>query len=521
MATPTASALTLAPALIERLSSHVTSASGGTTTIPAPFTGEPLATVPVSNADDVRAAYERAREAQRAWERLPVRERVKPFLRMVDVLVDRREEILDVIQMETGKARRHAYEEFLDVALCTLYYARRAPRLLKPRRRQGAFPVATRTVELRKPKGVVGLISPWNYPFSLGASDIAPALMAGNAVIHKPDTQTCLSSLWVLDLLISLGLPRDLWQIVVGDPAEIGQALVDGADHVCFTGGNVAGRQVAEAAARRMIGATVQLGGKNPMLVLADADLDKAVPAAARAAFVSGGQMCLCSERIYVHESLYRSFVDRLAAHARSLRLGAGFHFDNDLGSLSNRRQFDKTAGHVEDAVRNGAVVEAGGRARPDLGPYFYEPTVLTGVTPACAVFTEETFGPVVSVYPFADEREALRLANATEYGLNASIWSRDLDRARELAGRIRSGAVNINEGYVSTHISYDAPMGGRKASGLGRRHGELGLLSLCDTQIVASQHGISFDPKPGVSHERQARQVSAIYRLLKALRLK
>lgn len=510
----------LLPEATTRRLAALLSGTGPVETVHAPWTGEPLVDVATSTAGDVATAFTTARAAQARWAAVPPAERARIFVRYHDIVL-RNPQLMDLIQAQTGKTRFTAFEETVDVAGMALYYGRNAAALLAPRRRRGGLPGATRVTELRHPKGVVSVIAPFNYPISDGICDVIPALVAGNGVVFKPDTGTALAPLLARELLVRAGLPAGLWQIVVGDPAEIGQALVDGADHVCFTGGNAAGRQVAEAAARRMIGATVQLGGKNPMLVLADADLDKAVPAAARAAFVSGGQMCLCSERIYVHESLYRSFVDRLAAHARSLRLGAGFHFDNDLGSLSNRRQFDKTAGHVEDAVRNGAVVEAGGRARPDLGPYFYEPTVLTGVTPACAVFTEETFGPVVSVYPFADEREALRLANATEYGLNASIWSRDLDRARELAGRIRSGAVNINEGYVSTHISYDAPMGGRKASGLGRRHGELGLLSLCDTQIVASQHGISFDPKPGVSHERQARQVSAIYRLLKALRLK
>ena len=197
----------------------------------------------------------------------------------------------------------------------------------------------------------------------------------------------------------------------------------------------MAGKQIAEAAASRLIGATMQLGGKNPMLVLADADLDRAVPAAARAAFVSGGQMCLCAERIYVHESRYREFLDRLVAHTRTLRLGAGLDFDYDIGSLSSRRQLEKVVRHVDDAVAKGAAAEFGGRARPDLGPCFYEPTILTGVSADAEIFTAETFGPVVSVYPFHDEDEAVTAANATEYGLNASIWTRDL-RARPRARR-------------------------------------------------------------------------------------
>jgi aldehyde dehydrogenase (NAD+)/succinate-semialdehyde dehydrogenase/glutarate-semialdehyde dehydrogenase len=256
MASPTvpAEGAQLSQTLVDRLVSHVVSDGAETATIPGPFTGEPLATVPVSSADDVRAAHERARKAQRAWAALPAGERAKPFLRLADALVDRRDEILDVIQLETGKARRHAMEEFLDVALCSLYYARRAPKLLKPKRRQGMMPGLTRVQELRHPKGVVALISPWNYPFALGASDIAPALMAGNAVIHKPDTQTCLSSLWVLDLLVSLGLPKDVWQIVVGDPAEIGDPLLEGADYVSFTGSTRGGKAIPDKVPTRLVG---------------------------------------------------------------------------------------------------------------------------------------------------------------------------------------------------------------------------------------------------------------------------
>ncbi|HEV7648576.1 MAG TPA: succinic semialdehyde dehydrogenase [Actinophytocola sp.] len=509
----------LPEAVTRRLVGQLTG-TGPTATAYTPWTGEPLVDMPTSTAADVATAFTRARAAQARWAATPPAERARVFVRYHD-LVLRNRQLMDLIQVQTGKTRFVAFEETVDVAGMALYYGRNAPAFLEPRRRKGGLPFATRVTELRHPKGVVSVISPFNYPLSDGICDVIPALMAGNGVVFKPDTQTALTPLHARELLIKAGLPAALWQIVVGEPEDIGAALVDGADHVCFTGGNAAGKRIAEAAASRLIGATMQLGGKNPMLVLADADLDKAVPAAARAAFVSGGQMCLCAERIYVHESLYRTFLGRLVAHARTMRLGAGLNFDYDIGSLSSRRQLEKVVRHVDDAVAKGATAEFGGRARPDLGPCHYEPTVLTGVTADAEIFTAETFGPVVSVYSFADEDEAVKRANATEYGLNASIWTRDLARARALAVRIKSGAVNINEGYVSTHISYDAPMGGRKASGYGRRHGEQGLLSLCDVQIVASQHGISFDPKPGVTHEQQARQVTTIYKIMKALRLR
>lgn len=348
--------------LVDRLVSHVASDGGETATIPTPFTGEALATVPLSGADDVRRAYERAREVQAVWARLPVGERVKPFLRLTDALVDRREEILDVIQLETGKARRHAMEEFLDVTLCSLYYARRAARLLRPRRRQGVVPGLTRVRELRHPKGVVALIAPWNYPFALGASDIAPALMAGNAVIHKPDTQTCLSSLWVLDLLVELGLPRGLWQVVVGEPAEIGDALVDDADYVSFTGSTRGGRAIAEKIAPRLVAYSLELGGKNPMIVMPDADVERAARGAVRACFTNAGQLCIAIERMYVHEDVYDRFVPRFVELVKGMRLGTGLDFGAEMGSLTFERQLDAVTSHVDQAVEAGATVLAGGR---------------------------------------------------------------------------------------------------------------------------------------------------------------
>lgn len=509
----------LPEALTRRLAGQL-AGTGPTVTTHAPWSGDPLVDVPTSTAKDVAAAFAKARGAQARWASVTPAARAKIFRRYHDLVLGN-EQLLDLVQAQTGKARYSAVEESLDVAGMSLYYARYGPGFLEPRRRRGGLPIATRPTELRHPKGVVAIISPFNYPLADGLCDVLPALMAGNAVVFKPDTHVALTSLHARELLIKAGLPPALWQIVVGEPDEIGQAMIDGADHVCFTGSTASGRKIAEAAGRRLISATLELGGKNPMIILEDADLDKAVKGAARAGFASSGQNCLCTERVYVHEKLFRTFVDRLVEHTGTLELGSGLNFDYDIGSLSSQRQFDKTVRHVADAVANGAKVEIGGRSRPELGPYFYEPTVLTGVTASAAVCAEETFGPVVSVYPFSDDDEAVALANATEYGLNASIWSKNVARARRVGARIKAGLVNINESYASVHISNDASQGGMKASGLGRRHGEYGLLSFCELQIVASQHGISFDPKPGVTHEQQARQVTTIYKIMKALRIK
>jgi aldehyde dehydrogenase (NAD+)/succinate-semialdehyde dehydrogenase/glutarate-semialdehyde dehydrogenase len=506
------------PAAIERLTDRVVS-SGATTTITTPFTGAPLVELPVSSADDVATAYARAREAQVAWAKLSPAERAAPFIRFHDAILDRREEILDILQLETGKARRHAFEEVMDTAGCTLYYARHAPRLLRPQHRQGILPLATRTIELRQPKGVVGLISPWNYPLALSVPDAVPALLAGNTIVHKPDTQTSLSMLWAIELLVECGMPSDIWQVVIGDPAEIGDPLIEEADYVSFTGSTRGGRAIAEKAARRLIGYSLELGGKNPMIVLDDADIEKTAQGAIRACFANAGQLCLSIERLYVHDKVYDRFAERFAHRVRNMRLGDDY--DADMGSLTSQRQLDTVTRHVEEAVEKGAKVLAGGKPRPEAGPYFFEPTVLTGVGEDMELCRAETFGPVVALYRFSDEDEAVELANDSAYGLNASIWTGDVRRGRRLAARIRSGTVNINEGYVSAYASYAGPMGGMKDSGVGRRHGAEGLLKYTEGQTVSSQHWFGFEPVMGMPYEKYAAVLSRGLKTMKRLRLR
>lgn len=509
----------LSPDLVTRLAAALTGSGSEITTV-APFTGKPLATLRQSTADDVAKVFDRARQAQVVWAKTSPADRAKPFVRLHDLVLGNNE-LIDIVQAETGKARNSAFEETVDVAGLALYNGRHAPKYLAPRKRAGAIPVATQTRELRQPKGVVGIISPWNYPLSLGICDVIPALLAGNSVVHKPDTQTALTALMARELLIKAGLPADVWQIVVGEPSDIGQPLIDGADHICFTGSTAAGRRIAEAAGRRLIGCTLELGGKNPMLVLDDADLDKAAKGAVRACFSTAGQLCLSIERLYVAESVYDKFLAKLVERTTKLELGKGKNFDYDIGTLTSARQLGITDRHVEDAKAKGAKVLAGGKARPDLGPFYYEPTVLEGVTPDMELFANETFGPVVSVYSFATDDEAVRLANDSEFGLNASIWTRDTARGRRIGEQVRCGTVNINEGVGSAYASNDAPMGGMKASGQGRRHGEHGLLEYTELQTVASQHVIGFDPPRGVSTKQNAAILKAMYKVMKALRIR
>ena len=299
----------LTPVLVERLARGVTAGPAERVTACAPYTGAPIAKLPASAPEDVIAAFLAARRAQRAWQAMPIGQRKRIMLRFHDLVLARQDEILDLIQAENGKSRRDAFLEVADIALTARYYARSAGAQLRPRRRRGAFPVLTRTTELRHPKGVVGIVSPWNYPFSLAVGDTIPALLAGNAVVQKPDTQTALCALWAAELLYEAGLPEGLWQIVLGPGRTLGAPLMDNADYMMFTGSTATGRQIARDAGERLIGVSLELGGKNAMIVLDDADVDRAAEGAVRACFASSGQLYISIERLYVHDAVYDAFL--------------------------------------------------------------------------------------------------------------------------------------------------------------------------------------------------------------------
>lgn len=511
----------ITPALVARLAERVTVAPGyDTVTTNAPYTLTPLATLPVSDPAVVKAAFETARAAQRTWATRSAKQRAAVLLRFHDLVLEHQDEVLDLMQAENGKTRRDAFLEVSDIATTARYYARKAPSILAPKRRRGAIPGLTRTRELHHPKGVVAVISPWNYPLSMAASDTIAALMAGNAVVQKPDTQTALTALWAHALLAEAGLPDGLWQLVVGSGSSIGPALMNGADYVMFTGSTATGRSIARDAGERLIGASLELGGKNPMVVLADADLDQAVDGAIRACFPSAGQLCVSIERLYVDASLYDEFSARFAARAADLRIGAGFDYGYDVGSLTNPAQLATVRNHVEDAVAKGATVLAGGKARPDVGPLFYEPTILADVPSDATCYRSETFGPLVSIYPFSTDEEAIALANDTEYGLNASVWTTNARRGQDVAARIHAGTVNINEAFTAAWGSLDAPMGGMGDSGLGRRHGADGILKYTEAQTIAHQRLHPIAPPRGLEHDKWAKALTTGLRLMKRARI-
>lgn len=469
----------------------------GVLEIRTPFDGSVLGTVPRSDTGDVAEAVRQARAAQVAWAARSPRSRAEVMHRFARLVLDRRDTILDLIQLESGKCRLDALEEVLDASRTAAHYAHVAPDLLRPRRRAGAIPVLTRTVEARSPKGVVGVISPWNYPFTLAVSDAVPALLAGNAVVLKPDSHTPFTALLGVSLLRAAGLPADLLQVLVGPGAELGPALIDSVDHVMFTGSTATGREVARRCATRLVDVSAELGGKNPLIVLGDADLHDAAIGAARAAFASAGQLCIGVERIYVEQPVHRDFLDRFLAVVARMRLGVGLGWNHDMGTLVSAKQLERVGGLVDDAVARGATVLAGGHPRPDLAPWYYEPTVLADVPADAALSRTEAFGPVVSVQPVADLDEAIALANASNYGLSASVWTSGR-RGEAVARRLEVGTVNVNEAYSAAWASHAAPMGGWKDSGSGRRHGVEGLLKFTESQTIATQRLLPLEPPPG-----------------------
>ncbi len=466
------------------------------------YSGTEMATIPVGTAEDLVAAVERAREAQPDWaERRPA-ERAKVLNAFSDLVFSNADSLMDIAQAETGKARVYAQEEVLDVALTARYYATHGPKMLAERKAAGMIPGATDVRIRYQAKGVVGVISPWNYPLTLAVSDAVAALMAGNAVVIKPDSNTPYCALALAELLYEAGLPRELFAVVPGPGSVVGQAIVENCDYLMFTGSSATGSTLAQQAGKRLIGFSAELGGKNPLIITGDADLDKAVEGAARACFSNSGQLCISIERIYVAREIADEFSRKFAEYVDGMNLAATYDLSADMGSLASADQVKTMERHVEDAVAKGATVLAGGRKRADLGPFFYAPTVLTDVTEEMECCRNETFGPLVSIYPVDTVEEAVKRANDTEYGLNASIFAGSVAQAQKIADKLRAGTVNINEGYAAAWGSTAAPMGGMGISGVGRRHGEEGLLKYTEPQTVAAQRFIGLDGMVGVPRD-------------------
>lgn len=487
----------------------------------APFTGAIAGYVPIADESAVDEAVDRARVAQRTWELMSVRERSSIILRFHDLVLRDRHRGMDIVQLETGKARKDALEEVLDVAITARHYGRDVPRLLRAKRHLGALPFLVGVEERHIPRGVVGVISPWNYPLALSASDAIPALLAGNAVINKPDLQTSLTALWVAELFVKAGLPKDVFQIVPGDGPDVGPLVIDQVDYVMFTGSTRVGREVAARCGERLIGCSLELGGKNAMVVRADIDVDRAAEIAARSAFSNAGQLCISMERMYVNEAVYEPFIAALLDRVSRMRMKAAIGWGADMGSLISAKQRDRVMEHIDDARVKGAQILAGGKARPDIGPFYVEPTVLTGVTEDMVLCAEETFGPVVTVSCVATDDEAIARANDTRYGLNAAVLTGAIRPGQRVARQLRAGTVNVNEGYAAAWGSIRSPMGGMGDSGLGRRHGDEGLLKYTEPQTIATQRFLGFGPQFGWSDQRWGETLVTAIGAMKRLGLK
>ena len=450
-----------------------------------PATGQVWRRYPSADANAVRAALETARAAQRAWGALPSRRRARVVEQFRRVLFARRADVTDVIQRENGKPAAEALAtEVMTTLDMARYVARHAPRLLADQHHT-PFNIAMwrKRITLRhEPFGVVGVVSPWNYPFMLAAGIVLPAVAAGNGVLLKPSEYTPGSGVLLGELLAEAGVPAGLVHVLTGD-GSTGAAVVDaGVDKVFFVGSAAAGRKVATACAARLIPCVLELGGSDPAIVLVDADLDTAASGIAWGRFSNAGQTCTAPKRILVEDAVFEAFVNRLAARVRALRVGPGASPETDVGPVIRPSQKAALQRQLDDALARGASIAAQGSAT--TGGDFFPPTLLVNVAGGMGVLREETFGPLLPVLRVRDADEAVRIANASPFGLSASIWSRDLARARRIAARLEVGSVVINDVAVAAGIA-EVPHGGVKESGWGNSHGAMGLLECVRTKAV------------------------------------
>lgn len=498
------------PALLSHLGEH-----SKFHTVIEPGSGKPVFELPQFSAAEVFAAVEKAREAQLDWALQPIAARQNILLKLHDLIIEHRQELIELLQFETGKAKIHGFEEVAGAMNAARYFGKVAEKTLRSKRVASGAPLLVKNYIEYVPVGVVGVITPWNYPLTLSALDVLPALVAGNTVVHKIDNQTALTALYFRQLAVQAGLPEDVWTIVVGDGAEVGNAITDAVDYVAFTGSTATGRIVAERAAKRLISYSLELGGKNPMIILPGAKLKKAADLAIGGSIGNAGQLCVSIERIYVPNEVKQEFLAELSSQVQSLRVGRSSAADKDLGTLTSAAQLNRVRSMIDEAVAHGATLVTGGQHLADAGPFAISPAVLTDIPESAKLNRSEVFGPIMQVYGYDSIEQAIDLANDTEYGLNASVVG-PVKLAYQVAQALQAGSVNINEGYRASFASMESPMGGFKNSGVGRRNGEYGLLRFVQPRSIGVSTGVL--KLPSRAHEYKLIQ-SLMFAMSKVLR--
>jgi acyl-CoA reductase-like NAD-dependent aldehyde dehydrogenase len=493
-------------------------ASANTIPVENPATGELITTIPVMGAAELAAMAGRAREAQPGWEALGYDGRGRIMRRAQKWMLDNSERVLDAVVAETGKTHEDAQIADFGYTVSALgFWAKEAAKYLADERVPSwNNPVAAgkKLIIRYAPVGVVGVIGPWNYPIANSFGDCIPALMAGNTVILKPSEVTPLSSLLMVEMMTECGLPENVFQVATGD-GSTGAALIANVDCVMFTGSSRTGKAVMKAAAEALVPCYLELGGKDPMIVCADANLERAANAAAFYSMNNGGQVCISVERCYVEEPIYDEFVAKVTETVRGLRQGVPTGVGTvDVGAVIFPPQLDVVEEHVKDAVDKGAKVLTGGHAASGPGRFF-EPTVLVDVNHSMKVMTDETFGPTLPIMKIADVEEGVRLANDSNYGLQASVWTKDVNKGEALARRIEAGVVCVNDAQIN-YTALNLPMGGWKTSGLGTRHGAAGIRKYTKVQsLLITKRALKREPFMFPYKARQTRLLGRFYKLM------
>ena len=451
-----------------------------------PATGQVVATVPDLSPEDIHAMAERGRQAQPGWNALGFEGRARVLLRAQKWIIDNKQRVIDTIMSETGKTYEDALMAEVSYGAGAFgFWAKNAEKYLADERvRSSSVSVKGKKLVVRyKPLGLIGVIGPWNYPLTNSFGDCIPALAAGNSVILKPSEITPLTSLLMGEALRECGIPEHVYQVATG-LGDTGAALVDEVDMIMFTGSTATGKKVAARAAETLTPISLELGGKDPMLVLSDADVERAANTAVYASMQNSGQTCISIERVFVEEPVYDEFVGKVTEKIKALRQGVpGGPGSVEVGSMTFPKQVDIVERHVDDAIAHGARALTGGHRGTGAG-LFFEPTVLVDVTPDMSCMTEETFGPTLPIVKVRDQEEAIRLANAGPYGLSASVFSKDVARGEAVARRLDTGAACVNDALVN-YTALELPMGGAKESGIGSRHGAGGIRKYTQTQSL------------------------------------